>query len=170
MVTSKEKTKAAENKDQSHGNGGAMTTPRHGAMTHYGGYDPLFRFREEFNRLFDQFWPGSALTEFGRQHGWGLDWQEDDSAIHVRAEAPGFEAGDFDVQVRGAQLVMCACHESKSEADGGRKWEQHEFHRTFMLPSGVDAEHVEAEYRNGILSVKVPKTAESKGRKISVKG
>jgi HSP20 family protein len=164
MVTSKEKMNKEESKTESQGAGRSLATPRQDEMTHFGGYDPFLRW-------FDQFLPGwPSFREMGRHQGWGLDVQEDESAVHVRAEAPGFEPGEFDVQVHGDHLVMCACHEDKAESDGGKQWQHHEFKRSIMLPQAIDAEHVEAEYRNGILSVKVPKTGESKGRKIAVKG
>ena len=88
----------------------------------------------------------------------------------VRADAPGFESGDFDLQIRGDQLVLCACQsEESSSADEGNVWEKRELYQTVPLPAGIDAEHIDAQYRNGVLTVTLPKTAESKGRRIEVK-
>ena len=68
------------------------------------------------SRLFDQFsrsWLGLASP--GWDAGWGLDVREEDGNVIVRAEAPGFEPSDFDIQVRGDQLVLSATHRSESQ-------------------------------------------------------
>ena len=89
----------------------------------------------------------------------------------VRAEAPGFEPGDFDLQVRGNQLTLCACHQDDSgKTDGGYQWSRQEFSRTVTLPDDVDPEKVEANYRSGVLTVTLPKAKPSSSRKITVQG
>jgi len=146
---------------------------RASAFAPFGGFDPMFRFRDEFNRLFDQFAPGwSSSRDAARRDNWGLDVQEDDKTMTIRAEAPGFEPDEFDVEVRDNQLIMCACHKAENEEkeSGTHQWQRREFYHSMMLPSGVDAEKVDAEYHHGILSVKLPKTGETSGRHIQVKG
>jgi HSP20 family protein len=151
--------------------GGALSTsrPRNlgASQTAY----PVNRLRSEFDRLFENFFPGWQ-TLWGRgeelEQRWGMDVEDRDDKIIVHAEAPGFEKEDFDLQVRGNQLVMSAQHQQESTQDGGRQWRQEEFYRIVPLPSGIDAEKVEAQYRNGILTITVPKTEESKGKKIEI--
>jgi HSP20 family protein len=132
---------------------------------------PLSGLRSEFNRLFDDFfrgWGGLSAWSPERGSGWGFDVEDQEDKIIVRAEAPGFEAGDFDLQVNDNQLVMCACESEESEENGGRSWRQREFYRSVPLPLGVDAEHVDAQYRNGVLTVTLPKTEQGKSRRINV--
>jgi len=147
---------------------------RRGGLTPYGGFEPFHRFREEFDRLFDRFLPAWFAPEegFGRGGHWGLDVKDDDGSVVVRAEAPGFEPADFDIQVRGDQLVLRAAHKAEAEEKerGYHEWRQQEFYRSVPLSSGIDADKVEAEYRNGILTVKLPKTEQARGRRIQVKG
>jgi HSP20 family protein len=100
---------------------------------------------------------------------WDLDVEDREDKIVVRAEAPGFEPDDFDLQVRDNQLMLCACQSGESEVDGGRQWHQQELYRSIPLPAGIDAEHVDAQYRNGILTVTLPKTEKTKSRRINVK-
>jgi HSP20 family protein len=153
----------------------AVTSPtpyRRGAMMSNWGHEPFRRMREEFDRMFEQWfgsWP--AMTE-GRQLHWGFNVTEEEGSIVVRAEAPGFEPGDFDVQVRGDQLILRASHKSESQEkqQGYREWQQQEFYRSIELPIGTDDEKVDARYRNGILTVTLAKTEEFKGRHIAVKG
>lgn len=88
----------------------------------------------------------------------------------VRAEAPGFEPSDFDLQIRGNELV-CQCdnqERGRRKDKGYREWRRQEFQRAVTLPSAVDADKVEATYRNGILTLTLPKTEKTKGRRIEV--
>ena len=94
-------TKPSESSRQSER---SMVPHRRGeSMARYGGWEPFTW--EPFTRLFDQFsrsWLGLSGGWEGR---WGLDIREEDDNVIVRAEAPGFEPSDFDIQVRGDQLL-----------------------------------------------------------------
>jgi HSP20 family protein len=133
---------------------------------------PLARLRTEFDRLFEDVsrgWGGLPAWPKELQSKWDLDVEELEDKIIVRAEAPGFEPKDFDLQVRDDQLVLCACQSEETQQEGSRRWHQQELYQSIPLPAGVDAEHVDAEYRNGILTVTLPKRERSKGRQIEVK-
>jgi HSP20 family protein len=145
------------------------SSPREGAMR--GSLFPLARLRTEFDRLFDQYFHGWGLPAWPREYesGWGFDVEDKDDKVVVRAEAPGFEPKDFDIEVKDDQLVLCACQSSEEEKDGGRQWHQQELYRSIPLPSHIDTEHVDAQYRNGILTVTLPKTEVGTRRRIEVK-
>jgi HSP20 family protein len=176
MAARSEEGKGKEQKGSPQGQmAPASTSPsRRGGLAPWSGFEPFHRLREEFDdRLFDRFapnWP--MLAGSGQREGWGLDVQEDDSSVTVHAEAPGFEPADFDLQVRDHELVLRAAHKAETEEKerGYHEWRRQEFYRSVPLPAGIDAEHIDAEYRNGILTVKLPKTEQSKGRRIQVKG
>ncbi len=132
--------------------------------------NPFALLRREFDSFFDDFfsrWPAPITA------GWGLDMEDTGKDVIVRAEAPGFEAQEFDVQLRGDRLYIRAEH--KEEAQKGEGEEQAVsnrygvYERWLTLPSGVDTDKVEARYRNGVLEVHLPKTPEAVGRKIQVK-
>jgi HSP20 family protein len=134
---------------------------------------PLARFRSEFDRLFDDFfrgWGGLPVLASEADTGWGLDIDDQEDKIVVQAEAPGFEPDDFDLQVRDNQLVLCACQSEENQEEGGRQWRRRELYRSVPLMADVDTEHIDAKYRNGILTVTLPKTEQSMSRKIEVKG
>jgi HSP20 family protein len=156
------------------GEGGAhraMTPSSQSRSLRSGGW-PLSRLRSEFDRIFDDFfrgWGGLADWPQQRESRWDLDVEDAEDKVIVRAEAPGFEPNDFDLQVRDDQLVLCACQSEETTEDGGRQWHQQELYRSIPLPAGIDAEHVDAQYRNGILTVTLPKTEKSHSRKIDVK-
>jgi HSP20 family protein len=130
----------------------------------------LSRLRDEFDRLFEDFalsWNGQRVNGWR----WGLDVRDEENTVVVRAEAPGFEAGDFDVQVKGDQLVLKAARKATKEdmEKGYREEESRECFQAVTLPAGVDADKVSAAYRNGVLTITLPKTADGKGKKIAVK-
>jgi HSP20 family protein len=121
--------------------------------------------RRELDSLFDRmFGNWSALQDEGTL-SWGLRLESDDKEVLVRAEAPGFEAGDFDVSVSGDTLHIRAERKSegKEESAYGR------LERWVTLPAGTDYDKVEARYRNGVLEVRLPRTPEAAGRRIEVK-
>lgn len=130
----------------------------------------LSRMREEFDRLlerlageFPSYWEGNGWR-------WGMDVEDQDDAIVVRAEAPGFEAGDFDVQVSDNRLVLRAAKKVESKGKKGEtEVREQECYQSVTLPEGIDKDKVEAKYRNGVLTVNLPKTAEGKAKRIAVK-
>ena len=143
----------------------------HGTVAERGDH-PFALLRREFDSLFDRVfgrWPAPGDWDVP---GWGLDVQDAGQEVLVRAEAPGFEAGDFDVQVSGNTLHVRAEHreEAREGAEGGRGASRYgRFERWVTLPPGTDADKVEARYRNGVLEVRLAKTPEAVGRRIEVK-
>jgi HSP20 family protein len=132
----------------------------------------LSRMRDEFDRLFHRFsrnWP--TLWEMsGSTWRWGVDMEEKDDALVVKAEAPGFEVNDFDVQVQDHRLVLRASRKSETTDKKGKTMEQQEFYQSVTLPTEIDKDKVDATYHNGVLTVTMPKTAAAKGKKVSVQG
>jgi HSP20 family protein len=130
------------------------------------------RLRTEFDRLFDDFfrgWGGLSAVPEEPLSGWSMDLDDQDDKIVVRAEAPGFEPGDFDIQIRNNQLILSASESVEMKQEGGRQWRKREFYRSIPLSSEIDAEKVDAQYRNGILTLTLPKTERTKSRRIEVK-
>ena len=133
----------------------------------------LSRMRDEFDRLFDRMAREfSSLAEFnGEGWRWGLEVEDQDDNVLVRAEAPGFEAGDFDVRVEDSQLVLRASKkvETKDEKGQVKEYREQECYESVPLPAGIDKDRVDAKYHNGVLTVTLPKTAAGKAKKIAVK-
>jgi HSP20 family protein len=126
--------------------------------------------RDRFGRLLDRF--SRQLPSLCRGNGWrwSLDVHEEDAAVIVRAEAPGFETGDFDVQVSGNRLDLRASKVVVTRDETGQIREQRELtcSESVTVPSDIDRDKVEAKYHNGVLTVTLPKTAEAKVKKITV--
>jgi HSP20 family protein len=133
---------------------------------------PFRQLRAEFDRLFDDFfhgWRGLPAWAEDSQSRWGVDVDELEDKVVVRAEAPGFEPNDFDIQVRDNQLQLCACQSEEKTEEGAHHWQRQELFRSVPIPSGIDSEHVDAQYRNGVLTVTLPKTEKQKAKRIEVK-
>jgi HSP20 family protein len=170
MAKTNGKEQPRENEQRQKQNRSMSPASRSGSLGRSGGW-PLTRLRTEFDRLFDDFFRGWGLPAWmeERQMGWGVDVDDQADKIVVRAEAPGFEPDEFDLQVRDNQLTLCACTRDERKQDGARQWQQQELYRTIPLPSDVDTDRVDAQYKNGILTITLPKTPQSKGRKIEIK-
>jgi HSP20 family protein len=136
---------------------------------------PLAELRDEFDALFDRFlsrWAEPFGDLIPSRFG-GLDVEDGDQEMVVRAEVPGFEPGEVDVQVSGNVLTVKAeKKEEKKGKDGNGRYEERRyrtFHQRVTLPPGTDPDKIEARYKNGLLEVHVPKSEEAKGKRIPVK-
>ena len=131
--------------------------------------NPFGPFDALFNRFFGG-WPISPWEEGNRTMNWGLDMEETDKEVIIRAEAPGFEAKDFDVHLNGDVLTIQAEHKEANGQEGEAETERRyaRLRRTLTLPAGTDAEKVEATYRNGVLELHLPRKPEMLGKRIEV--
>jgi HSP20 family protein len=132
----------------------------------------LTQFRNDFDSLMNRLWSDWPISDdrwMQSRLGWSFDIDEKDDAYVVRAEAPGFEADDFEVDVRGNYLSIRAEHKEEQEnGDNGSRYQYGKFERTTLLPSGVDTENVSARYRSGVLELQLPKKEEARGKRITV--
>ena len=99
-------------------------------------------------------------------------WSNEDETV-VTAELPGFAPEDVEISVEGSTLTLRGSREgeeSKEEENYYRRerWSG-KFERSLRLPATVDADKVEAEFSNGVLSIKLPKAESAKPKKIRVK-
>ncbi|MDN3516824.1 Hsp20/alpha crystallin family protein [Aquisalimonas lutea] len=110
-----------------------------------------------------------------RGASWGLlaaEVLEDDDAVEVRLEAPGMQAGDFDLSVRDQTLIIQGEKRVNRQIDDGRYHVMERaygaFQRNVPLPSPVDDSGAEASYQEGVLVVRLPRTRSARTRRITV--
>jgi len=133
--------------------------------------DALMQMRREFDSLLDRFfgdWPMMAGRDWPMM-GWDFDVDDKENEIVVRADAPGFEPDDFNVEIVGNSLVLKAERKEEEQKGNGYQYCRGHLYRSVPLPSGVEADKIDARYRNGVLEVHVPKGEEAKGKRITVK-
>jgi HSP20 family protein len=130
--------------------------------------DPFFALHDEVNRLFDDFTRGfdmPALRERG--FGWpSIELKEDDKRIFVEAELPGMDEKDIEVTLLENTLTIRG-EKRIEEDDSKRQYSERyfgQFERRIPLDSEVDAEKVQAKFKNGVLKVEIPKAAEAQSR------
>ena len=130
--------------------------------------------RDEMDRLFDDFF--SAVPERNENSGiWSpsVDVREDEHNFVIVAELPGMAKEDIDLEVE--QNTLAIKGERKFERqDEGESYHFVErsygsFYRSFRLPKNVDGDAISAEYKDGLLTVTLPKKAEVKPKKVQIK-
>jgi HSP20 family protein len=143
------------------------------AISAFDGLDRWTSLRDELDSLFElPFW-----SNFQRQaqllSGWSpaLDIYQNNDNLVARIELPGMSKEDIEISLQDGMLTVSG--ERKSEAGEGDKAERTErcvgkFRRSVSLPTMVDANKVTANYRDGILTVTLPKAEEAKPKQIQV--
>ena len=149
---------------------------------------PISNLRHEVDRLFEDFdWrlgrtpfrrPVFDLETF-RRHASGLptavDLVEKGATYEVTAELPGMDEKDVKVEIQNGTLrITGEKREEKTEERTDyylRERSYGAFERSFVLPEDVEAERIEASFRKGVLTVKLPRKPEAQAevRKIEVK-
>jgi HSP20 family protein len=101
-----------------------------------------------------------------------LDVEEDENAFTLHVELPSVDPEKVDVSLEENVLTIAGEREFYGDrnAEGFRRVERHfgRFHRSVRLPDRVAADQVEATYRDGLLTITVPKAEESKPRRIQI--
>ena len=134
--------------------------------------DPFLAMRREMNRLFDDVFGGFGLpTAFGpalRQMPVApkIDVSETDNEIQVTAEMPGIDQNDVEVLLEDDRLIIRGEKKEERE-DKDRNYHLRErvegaFSRTLPLPFAPDPNQVKAEFKNGVMTITIPKPQEVK--------
>ncbi|HYL47052.1 MAG TPA: Hsp20/alpha crystallin family protein [Candidatus Limnocylindrales bacterium] len=141
-------------------------------ITRWDPFRNLSTLQEQVNRLFEGSFPAqgdkSALTTWAP----AVDIYETENELVLKADLPDIDEKDLDVRVENNMLTI----------HGERKFEQNvkeedflrversygSFSRSFSLPNTINTESIKAEYKNGTLTVEMPKHAESKPKQVKI--
>jgi HSP20 family protein len=130
---------------------------------------PSLRFLDGF---FDEF----GLPEMADKKQWlpKVDVSETDDHLIVRAEVPGMDKKDINITMSDGILTIQGekKQEKKEEKENYRFVERRygSFSRSLRVPNGVNADKIEAGYKDGVLKVVIPKSESEKSRKIEIAG
>jgi HSP20 family protein len=122
----------------------------------------LTSLQDELSRLFEP-----ALT-------WSpaLDVLEDKENFSVRVELPGLKREDIEVSIQDGALVITGERKAEKISEGTEVHQQERYHgkflRTLALPTEVTAEKVAAQYKDGVLTVTLPKAEEAKPKVVAI--
>ena len=129
--------------------------------------------QRQMNRLFDeatQNWNGDANTP----NGWSpeTDIYETETDLVLQADLPGFNAKDIDIVVENNVLTIRGERqfEAKVQPEGLHRMERSygKFSRSFTLPASVNAQKIQANYKNGVLSVTLAKAEHARPKRIQI--
>lgn len=126
-------------------------------------FEDLFRFGEEMDRLLLE----SNTTPDIVARMPKIDIQDNPKKIIVKAELPGMTEEEVEIEILDNLITIAG--EKREDGDYSHK-ESHTgaFSRSLSLPSDIDAEKAEAEMKNGVLTITIPKVAPKKATKIKV--
>lgn len=128
-------------------------------------WDPFGDFTAVWNRMMGQF-----FAPFG-QDAWipAVEAEDTGDAYVVRAELPGMKREDIGIDMSGGELRIAG--ETREESGGSTLRRRHgTFAYRTSIPADVDPDKAEARLADGILTVRLPKTGQSRSRRIEITG
>jgi len=134
----------------------------------------LLGTQREFDRLFrEAFTPFFGETELSTR-SWAppVDIYETENNIVLKAELPGIDPKDVEIRVEDNTLYLKGerKHEKEVKEENYHRVERSygSFARSFSLPNSIDADKVKAEYKDGLLTLSMPKREEAKPKTIKI--
>lgn len=139
------------------------------AMRKYNPFDELEEMFERMGRQFEEM-PGRGMMGMSQIM---VDVEERDEEFVLHADLPGFTREDIHLSVLGDRVSLKAEHEESMEEEDATFVKKERKHRTVRrslhLPEEVEGENAKASYKNGVLSVTLPKIAgAAKGKQIDI--
>jgi HSP20 family protein len=139
-------------------------------------WDPvreLDSLQTDMNRLFDRFF-GATPPNGTAERRWipAMDLVETGDSLVLRADLPGVNEDDVEIEVKDGVLTISGERKSEHEevGEGFHRVERSfgRFSRALNLPDGVDANKVEAKFDNGVLEVRIPKPEETQPTRVQI--
>jgi HSP20 family protein len=138
-------------------------------------WDPareLDTLQTDINRVFDTFFGGSTANGATRRWVPAMDLVETDDQLVLRADLPGLERDDVNIEIKDGVLTVSGERKAEHEEtkNGYHRVERAYggFSRSLSLPRGIDAEQVQADFDKGVLEVRIPKPAERKTHRVQI--
>lgn len=133
----------------------------------------LLSLESELNRLFREFFTPESSMAATKKISPAIELSDDKEHVFLKAELPGVEKENLDIQVSEDYISLSGEYSNKKECkdEKGRVYcselSQGSFIRTVPLPESVDYKAAKAEFENGMLNITVPKLKEKEGEKVN---
>jgi HSP20 family protein len=150
------------------------------SLVRYEPFSLLDRFNRELNRLglndpfFNESVTGEDNSNIVTSH-WrpAVDIKEEENRFLIQADVPGVDPKDIEITMENGVLTIRGerAAEARKEGEGYTRVERvrGSFYRRFSLPDTSDAERIEAQGKNGVLEVVIPKKEKAKPKRITIK-
>jgi HSP20 family protein len=134
----------------------------------------LSTLRDEIDRIWSRFFGEQGpLVPWRGEWAPSLDVSETKNSIIVKAELPGMDAKDLDISLTDDVLTVKGekKQEKEEEDENYHRIERSygSFSRSVRLPSEVQSDKIEANYKNGILKIALPKSEKAKSKEVKIK-
>lgn len=153
-----------------------LSAPRKEARSDLFSFDPFGSFSPfgmSFGRMLDDFWGRRGPAELDRLIAPVLDLREDAGSFTISTELPGIKKDDVKIQFEDGVLTISGEKKEETETKDSsfhRKERRYgAFHRAITLPSGADVDAAEAQFKDGVLEVRIPKLETAKPKTVKVK-
>jgi HSP20 family protein len=137
----------------------------------------LATVQQQMRRMLEDVFGGSAGEMEERERRWlpSMDVVDRDNELLLRFDLPGVPKEDINVEIEDGTLVVSGERRSEQEERGERFYRRERsfgsFTRSIPLPEGIDPEQIKADFREGVLELRVPKPAQrSQKKRITVGG
>ncbi|HEY9642027.1 MAG TPA: Hsp20/alpha crystallin family protein [Coleofasciculaceae cyanobacterium] len=141
-------------------------------MTHWEPFREMEHLQREMNRLFERLTYGGNGGTKELAFVPSVEMEETDDTIHLKLEIPGMEAKDLSIETSESSISITGERksETKTEAKGvmHSEFRYGKFERRLPLPAHIQTDKVQAEYKNGILNVTLPKVEAEKRKTVKV--
>lgn len=130
----------------------------------------LFDLQRQMNRMLEDVFDEDSPRSFSGNYPL-LEVSQEDNKIEICAELPGVKQEDIDLSVEDGVLTLTGEKKSERKDESGYSERSYgRFERRITLPSNIDEEHCEADFKDGVLKVTIPRSEEkSRGRRIPLR-
>jgi HSP20 family protein len=130
-------------------------------------FSPFYGTTTPFDRLFESLWPSMSISQRSLAYP-PINIGEDDDNLYVRCEIPGMDIADLDLTLTDSSLVI----KGERQVVKGKYYRQERptgvFQRVVNIQAAISRDKVTATMRDGVLEVVLPKSDESRPKKISI--
>lgn len=141
---------------------------------------PMFRglhsLQNDMNRIFDEFFRGDVLADetfFSRDWNPAVDIVENSDTYVLKAEIPGMNKDDVKITLENNLLTIRGEKKNELEKKEGNfhriERSYGVFERSFTIPGTIKTNDIDAQYKDGVLTLTLPKAEEAKPKMIDVK-